>query len=447
MPIEKHGEEKLCSKIRERSVRLWISGFFKRKKKRSPQESSEDSRLMRRRNRANNLYLLLSEIMGKLKYSFKKEKPQHDKRFLGKKRRFQRSLSTKDHLFLERMTSMSQKRSHHDNEKHLPEMPNNGDFNQNLGTSKQFQRRIVSLPEYLSPFSCPGITWDQNSTELSRSASDDFIKSETFSDDFITCIKEIETASSGEGCSPSISKSNHIVDILTFEISQTEPYDGEKEGEILKEAKSLPQLSLLSVAAPSHDISKTEEYKLVLEPLFIEYEISPARGEAKRQPLCDKFQEKNHPRDEKETVFKYVKAVLDAIDSSWEEMYLRTEFSDQILSPALISNIPFYPSQLCVDHELLFDCINELLFEFCRFPQWASFVFSFTVESIVHEVQKEVYCRLFSSQSAHSLDQILREDMAKPRNWLDIRCDLECIAFETGDLILKELLEELMLDL
>lgn len=162
--------------------------------------------------------------------------------------------------------------------------------------------------------------------------------------------------------------------------------------------------------------------------------------------------------DEKERVFKYVKAVLGAIDSSWEEMHLKTEFSDQILNPALFSNIPFYPIRLCSadhDHELLFDSINELIFEFCRFPQWVSFakprtkVLSFNGdESIVDEVQKEVYCRLFPLQFADSVDQIIREDMDKRKNWLDdVRSEVECIGFETSELILNELLEQFMLDL
>ncbi|VVA89621.1 unnamed protein product [Arabis nemorensis] len=305
--------------------------------------------------------------MRKLKHSFKKGKPQHGKRLFGKTRRkLQRSVSTKEHFFLERMTSISQKRTHqehYDKEKHLTEMLNNGDFDQNLATSKQIQTRIVSLPEYLSPFSSPGRIWNQNSTVLLRSASD--------------------------------------------EISKVEAYD-----EVLKKA-----------------------------------------SEAKRQPLCNQLEGKIHHTDEKQSVFKYVKAVLDAVDSNWEELYLKTEFSDQLLKPALISNIPFYPNQICNDHELLFDCINEVLFEFCRFPQWVSFVkprtqvFSFSVESIIHKVQKEVYCRLLPSRLAHSVDQIVKEDMSKPRNWLDIRCDLECIGFETSELILNELLEELMLDL
>ncbi|CAD5311448.1 unnamed protein product [Arabidopsis thaliana] len=381
-----------------------------------------DSRLMG----AKNLHLFLYEIIRKLKHAIRKEKP--DKRLLGKKKSFEKSLSTKDHFFLERMTSISQKRFHQEHN------------NPNLATSKQVQRnqeRIVWLPEYSSPFSSPGRIWKQNSTVLLRSSSYDFIKSETIADDSIT-LKEIGTASSSEGSSsPLLSKNNQIVD----EMSKVAAYGAENEGEFLEETLSLP-----SVGSPSHYISKTEEYDFVLEPLF----ISPARGEAKIQPLCNQLQEKNR---DKESVFKYVKAVLEAIDSNWEELYLKTEISDQLLYPALISNIPFYPNQLCVEHELLFDCINEVLFEFCRFPQWVSFaetrtqVLPYSVESIVPEVQEKVYCHLLPMQLRRSLEERVREDMAKHRSWLDIRCDLECIGFETSELILNELLEQLMLEL
>ncbi|KAL1217102.1 Protein TRM32 [Cardamine amara subsp. amara] len=411
MSIENHVD----SKTRERDQLGWISGFLRRKKRSSPQEvkneenTSEDSRLMRR-NKGKNLHLNLSEIMRKLKHAIRKE----DKRLLEKKNSFQEILSTKDHFFLERMTSISPKRSlkeHSDDEKHLSEMLNIEDFDLNLAKSKQvqrYQRRIASLS---FPFSSPERIGDPNSTVLSRSASE----SETIADDSIT-IKEIDD-----------------------EISKVEVYDAENDGQILKETPSL-----LYVASPSHHISKTEEYddESVLEPLFIEYEITPARGEPKIQ-----LKEQNHPMDDQDAVFKYVKAVVDAIESNWEELYLKTEFSDQLLNPALISNIPFYPNELCVEHELLFDCINEVVFEFCRFPPWVSSrsqVLSFSGESIINEVQEKVYCHLLSSRKGESSDQIVREDMAKPRSWLDVRCELECIGFETSELILKELLEELM---
>ncbi|EOA40475.1 hypothetical protein CARUB_v10009199mg [Capsella rubella] len=410
MSMESQVEEKLCSNRAERGHQSgWISGIFRRKKKIPSQEDgdsehhiSEDSRLVRR-HKAKNLHFSLSEIMRKLKHAIRKEKLQHAHRLLEKKKSFQKSLSTKDHFFLERMTSISRKRSHrehYDSEKHLSEMLRN-------------QRTTVWLPEYSSPFCSPGRIWDQNSTVLSRSSSDDFMNSETVADDFLT-IKEIDSASPLEAISPFISKSNQIA----AEISKVEAHGGENEGGILE------------------------------EPLFIE---NPARGEAKIQkPQCSQLQEDTGGMDDKESVFKYIKAVLDAIDSNWEELYLKTESSDQLLYPALISNIPFYPNKLCSDHELLFDGINEVLFDFCRYPQWVSFVkprsqvLAFSIESIVSEVQEKVYHHLLPMQIPRPLDQIVREEMATPRSWLDTRCDLECIGFETSELILDELVEEVM---
>ncbi|CAN7066892.1 unnamed protein product [Brassica oleracea var. botrytis] len=444
-------------KTSERSVKVLLSGMFSRKKKQkkkgSSSPSNEDPRLMMRRDKTNNknVHMSLSEMMRKLKHSFKKEKPQHDnnKRLLELRKKKGKSLSTttKDHFFIERMASISQKLQQHNL------LSENGDSDQHLATSEEARGRIVSLlPGYSSPFRSPGKIWDQNPTLLSRSASDNFMKSET--------LAEIEerVSLSQDSSSPSVSSSSH--NFVTFEISQLrEASDVEKDDESSHE-ESLPQPSLLSASSPSHYISRTDEYELVLDPLFVGYEISPARGEAKRQTLCNQNEEKDaDPMDEKERVFKYVKGVLGAIDSSWEEMHLKTEFSDQILNPALFNNIPFYPSRLCAadhDHELLFDSINELIFEFCRFPQWVSFakprtkVLSFNGdESIVDEVQKEVYCRLFPSHFADSVDQIIREDMDKRGNWLDdVRSEVECIGFETiSELILNELLEQLMLDL
>ncbi|ESQ37695.1 hypothetical protein EUTSA_v10028418mg [Eutrema salsugineum] len=273
---------------------------------------------------------------------------------------------------------------------------------------------------------------------------------------------------------------------LVGDLSEVEAHDELRDDIISKQLQtsheeSQPSLSS-SVASPSHCLPKSEECKSamtdftewsspisVLEPLFIEDDISPPKmrsqsDEAQVQPWCIHFDEKDsaaksrEPSDEtitsdKELVFKYVRAVLDAVVSNFEELYLKALFSDQLLEPALISNIPFCPNHLCPDHELLFDCINEVLMELCCCPPWTSFVtltprtrvFS-TVKAIIHEVQEAVYWHLLPLPLPHALDQIVRKDMAKAGNWLDIRCDIDCIGFETSELILEELLEELTLN-
>ncbi|CAN8323964.1 unnamed protein product [Cochlearia groenlandica] len=134
-----------------------------------------------------------------------------------------------------------------------------------------------------------------------------------------------------------------------------------------------------------------------------------------------------------------------------EDAMKNAQFSDQLLEPALISNIPFCSNHLCLDHELLFDCINEVIMELCFCPPWASFitprtrVFS-TIKSIIHEVQEAVYWHLLPLPLPHKLDQIVRKDMGKGGKWLEIKCYIDCIGFETRELILEELLEELTLN-
>ncbi|KAF8107089.1 hypothetical protein N665_0126s0009 [Sinapis alba] len=403
--------------------------------------------------------------------------------------------------------------------KHLSEMLNNGDLDSN-STSRQVQRtlgRILSLPpDYLSPLNSPGRRWEKSSTAHRKSASADFInsvniKKEThvsqpedaiikstdtqFCDlskepDISTESVDIEDGTANEDKISAAGSADDVMitnetGIVTEEASFTlvddlpkaEAHDEQRDGIVSKqtshEENQRPLAS--SVASPSHCLAKIESAAndipewsspvSVLEPLFTEDDISPAKikshsDEPQVQPWCIHFDEKDSAAkkredsvtSDKELVFKYVKAVVDAaVESDFGELYLKAQFSDQLLEPALISNIPFFPNQLCHDHELLFDCINEAIMELCCCPPWASFVtprtrgvFS-TVKSIIHEVQEAVYWHLLPLPLPHALDQIVRKDMAKAGNWLDIRCEIDCIGFETSELILEELLEEVAL--
>ncbi|CAA7017354.1 unnamed protein product [Microthlaspi erraticum] len=412
--------------------------------------------------------------------------------------------------------------------KHLSEMLNNGDLNSNSTSKQVQRTlgRILSLPEYLSPLSSPGRRLEKNSTVHRKSASSDFInvvniKKENHAsqpedamkdaDDQVCNISK-EPENSVESLQPTASEhTEKSVDIedgttkedqnssaddvmiineidivpeestsdLVGDLLTVEAHEEQRESIISKQTsheESQPPL-VSSVNSPSQCLDKSEECKSaitdfpewsspisVLEPLFIEDDISPSKlrsqsDEAQVQPWCIHFDEKdsaakNSDRtttSDKELVFKYVRDVLDAVDSDFEELYLKAQFSDQLLEPALISNIPFCPNQLCPDHELLFDCINEVLMELCCCPPWASSVtprtrvFS-TVKSIIHEVQEAVYWHLLPLPLPHALDQIVTKDMAKSGNWLDIRCDIDSVGFETSELILEELLEELTLN-
>ncbi|XP_056862039.1 uncharacterized protein LOC108844438 isoform X2 [Raphanus sativus] len=471
---------------------------------------SPDSHLLRNKTHKerNSSHFFLSEIKRKLKQAIRKEGEG-----------FPKNVPTKDHFFLERMAKPSTKSHKEDDDdkkqrvvsniyieakKHLSEMLNNGDVVDSNSASRQFQNSslgtILSLPEYLSPLSSP---WEKSSPSHRKSASADFInavhisKRETHvsqpnhalnNDHLPVCnlSKEEPTESVDKiSAADSVMMINEI-DIVPEEASSTlvvdlpkaEAHDEQREGIISKQAfheERQPPLSS-SVASPSHCLPKSEECKSaahdvpewsspisVLEPLFIEDDISPPKmrsqpDEAQVQPWCIHFDDKEDSAEDsvktiitsdKELVFKYVRDVLDAVVSDFEELYLKAQFSDQLLEPSLISNIPFCPNQLCHDHELLFDCINEVIMELCCCPPWASFVaprtrvFS-TVKSIIHEVQEAVYWHLLPLPLPHALDQIVRKDMAKSGNWLDIRRDIDCIGLKTSELILEELIEELI---
>ncbi|KAG5405268.1 hypothetical protein IGI04_011387 [Brassica rapa subsp. trilocularis] len=468
---------------------------------------SPESHLMRNKiekERNSSSHFFLSEIKRKLKQAIRKEQ---------RERGFPKiNVPSKDHFFFERMakpSSKSQKNNEDDRmqrvsniyaeaKKHLSEMLmlNNGDVDSN-STTRQFQNsslgNILSLPDYLSPLSSP---WEKSSPSHRKSASADFINA--------VHISKRETH---------VSLPNHAMknaDISkepdnSIQPTETEPTDKSVDIEdgtantagstddvmIINEIDIVPEEAIptlasdeerqppvsSSVESPSHCLAKSEEEckshvpewsspVSVLEPLFIEDDISPPKmrsqsdeEEAQVQPWCIHFDDKEYSAEDsvkaitsdKEVVFKYVRSVLDAVVSDFEELYLKAQFSDQLLEPALISNIPFSPNQLCQDHELLFDCINEVIMELCCCPPWASFVaprtrvFS-TVKSIVHEVQEVVYWHLLPLPLPHALDQMVRKDLAKSGNWLDIRCDIDCIGFETSELILEELLEELALN-
>ncbi|EOA19345.1 hypothetical protein CARUB_v10000225mg [Capsella rubella] len=223
--------------------------------------------------------------------------------------------------------------------KHLAEMLNNGDLD-SQSTSRQVQRslgRILSFPEYLSPLNSPGRRWEKNSTTHKKSASADFInlvniKKETHASqpeenaDILACdlskepedsiqptaseatetSVEIEDGTANENKISSAGSADDVMILnemsvvqeeesstLVGDLSKVEVHDEEqRDGIISKQTshvESQPPLSS-SVASPSHCLDKTDECKSsnsdfpewsspisVLEPLFVEDDISPAK--------------------------------------------------------------------------------------------------------------------------------------------------------------------------
>ncbi|OMO88595.1 hypothetical protein COLO4_20185 [Corchorus olitorius] len=212
------------------------------------------------------------------------------------------------------------------------------------------------------------------------------------------------------------------------------------------------------------DIQERPSPVSVLEP-FADDVISPAsirsHSETSIQPLRIRFEEHdssatnqtNHVKtcmDDKESILEYIKAVLQASSFNWDELYIRSLSSDQLLDPLLLGGVEYLPNQLCQDENLLFDCINEVLMEVCG--QYYGFPgVSFlkpnirplpNMKNTIEEVWQGVHWHLLPMPVPRTLDQIVRKDLAMTGTWMDLRLDTDCIGVEMGEAILEDLVED-----
>ncbi|GAV81725.1 DUF3741 domain-containing protein/DUF4378 domain-containing protein [Cephalotus follicularis] len=265
----------------------------------------------------------------------------------------------------------------------------------------------------------------------------------------------------------------------------SEVFDKQKYSECLKEEsceeKPLPSSPL---ASPSNSTNKAEDHGSavdipertspvsVLEPLFTEDDISPPSTrsqsvEMQVQPLRLRiqFEELDSLASEEgfltntcvgdnEAIFEYVKSVLHASGFSWDELYMKSLSSYQLLDPSLTDQVEFLPNQLCYDQKLLFDCINEVLMEVCGHyigcSHWVSFVKPQIrpipcMKNAIREVWEGVVWYIIPLPLPRTLDQIVRKDLAKSGTWMDLRFDAESIGFEMEEAILDELMEDTVL--
>lgn len=208
----------------------------------------------------------------------------------------------------------------------------------------------------------------------------------------------------------------------------------------------------------------------VLEPLYIEDDISPAStrflgGDIPVHPHRIQFEEHassavvqsiqmKSSMEDKESIFEYVKAVVQASDLNWDEICMKSLSTDQLLDPSLFEEIEFLPTQLCYEQKLLFDLVNEVLMEICGHyfgcSPWVSFVKPYIrpvpdKKNSLREVWEGVQWHLIPLPLPHTLDQTVRKDMAKSGTWMDIRFDTDCTCIEMGDAILEELMEDIIL--
>ncbi|XP_065859580.1 uncharacterized protein [Euphorbia lathyris] len=262
-----------------------------------------------------------------------------------------------------------------------------------------------------------------------------------------------------------------------FEVCDTEGFSECSKRDLHEEHQSPP--SILT-SPPSASVNK-KDYNLdgavevserwspvsVLEPLFIEEDISPASirsqpADLPIQPLRIKFEELVQSAADpgaplkaciqyEDSIFEYVKAVLQASELNWDEFYTMSNSSDPLLDPSIFDEVGFLPNELCKDKQLLFDCINEGLMEvygrYFGFPLGLSFTKSTTLPApdlkhAIYEVWRGVCWYLRPLPLPRTLEQIVKKDMSKTGTWMDMQSDCETMIVEIGEAILSDLLEE-----
>ncbi|KAK9743004.1 hypothetical protein RND81_03G210900 [Saponaria officinalis] len=203
----------------------------------------------------------------------------------------------------------------------------------------------------------------------------------------------------------------------------------------------------------------------VLEPIFIEDEISPTgikfyTANEHIQPRQIKFEEEfsvhigrvpssRTRADHDKYTFEFVKQVVQLSGLTWDELLRRSLFSDHLIDPSLIDEVDFLPDLLSCDFNLLFDLINEVVIELC----WLNFGCTLSLTTpfvqlslkgkpIYTEVWKGVNTYLTLEAPLRTLDQIVGKDFGKPGVWVDLRLDSENIGIQIQEAVLDELVED-----
>lgn len=144
----------------------------------------------------------------------------------------------------------------------------------------------------------------------------------------------------------------------------------------------------------------------------------------------------------KESVFHYVKAVLRTFVLNWDQLYLKSLSSDELLEISLLREVDFLGDFLFRDKKLLLDCINEVLLEFCvHYSLLPCFYFSNKIHAI-HKVCERVYWHLLQPPLPRTLEQIISKDLSGSEVWMDLYSEAENLGADMGEIILEELIQD-----
>ncbi|WJX82982.1 hypothetical protein P8452_65678 [Trifolium repens] len=195
--------------------------------------------------------------------------------------------------------------------------------------------------------------------------------------------------------------------------------------------------------------STCQPVKLRVQPLQIRFEEQDCSS-------MDRFHRRKSCLEQNELIYDYINAVFHAASLTQDQLLMKCLSSDNILDPSLFDQVEFFSNMLCHEQKLLFDCINEVLMEVCwnyfGVSPWVSFVNPSirptpNMKKVILKVWEGVCWHVRHIPPPHTLEQIVRKDMARNGTWMDLRLDAETVGFEMGDVILVELMEDIILSL
>lgn len=254
------------------------------------------------------------------------------------------------------------------------------------------------------------------------------------------------------------------------ELAQSMEMESFEQCQMLPSPSASPSQSSVSIKVEDFEgaIDRTDRPSpvSVLEPLFIEDDISPSRTICRPvaqeiQPRQIHFEEWRSSSDQgmcmqtslndEESAFEYVEAVLLGSGLIWDEYLLKWLSSSPILDSTLYDEVELFSSRSHHEQKLLFDCTNEVLEEECNRYFGCFLLMSSNTQNIrpvptrmalIQEIWEGVEWHLQQGPSPQSLDQLLSKDMAKSRKWMDVRLDIQHIGMEIEEAILDKLVED-----
>ncbi|EYU32124.1 hypothetical protein MIMGU_mgv1a003786mg [Erythranthe guttata] len=187
--------------------------------------------------------------------------------------------------------------------------------------------------------------------------------------------------------------------------------------------------------------------------------LSPRKHGKEIQPRQIHFEEQSSTTDqglictrisleEVESAFEYVEAVLLGSGLNMDEFMLRWHSLSEILEDSLFDEVELFSSRPRHDQKLLFDCANVALKELCQ----GYFGKSQNIRPVpkgmdlIQEIWKRVEWCLFQHPQPHSLDKLVKRDLTKSGDWMNLLSDIEVIVFEMGETIFDEIIEDVVMN-